>query len=320
MAIAVVCECGKKLNVPDDMAGKRVKCPACQATVAVPGAAVAGPKKKAPQSNGNADGAKKSSKMMLWLALGVGALLLGCCCLGGVGVGAYFLFFTGPRDKVLAGLPVEEKGVWTTSDPRINISNSPGRQNVPHKGFKIALKANTPYLIELESNVGGTEPWLLVQDSGGKKVAEDANFVGPIRRANFTPSADGDYRIVAANCGPGPGEFVLRVKENKGPTGLEKTLVGRWEPDDVKKAGPFNGKIEFKEDWTITDTGLTPHPNGRWRVTSIEGKVLHVEVADPLRPANAANLDIIVVDDNHIRFAMVGQKGPETERLFKRSK
>ena len=36
MAIKVECACGRKLSVKDELAGKRVKCPACQQTFNVP--------------------------------------------------------------------------------------------------------------------------------------------------------------------------------------------------------------------------------------------------------------------------------------------
>ena len=36
MPITVSCPCGKKLRVADEHAGKRVKCPACQAVSTVP--------------------------------------------------------------------------------------------------------------------------------------------------------------------------------------------------------------------------------------------------------------------------------------------
>ena len=36
MAFRVVCECGKKLAVNEEMAGKRIRCPACQAVMTAP--------------------------------------------------------------------------------------------------------------------------------------------------------------------------------------------------------------------------------------------------------------------------------------------
>lgn len=39
MPISVVCQCGAKLNVKDELAGRAVKCPKCSQTIKVPGAA-----------------------------------------------------------------------------------------------------------------------------------------------------------------------------------------------------------------------------------------------------------------------------------------
>src|SRR5262249_6444839 len=36
MPILVPCSCGKKLQIKDELSGKRIRCPACQAVVAVP--------------------------------------------------------------------------------------------------------------------------------------------------------------------------------------------------------------------------------------------------------------------------------------------
>jgi hypothetical protein len=122
MPISITCQCGKKLGVPDEMAGKKVKCPACQSIVNVPGGAAASevaagkpkakaaaeddgdegpaPKKKA---RGNGD-EKKSSKTMMYVGIGAGLLLVGCCCLGVAGGGGWFFFFrSSPPEKVIIG-------------------------------------------------------------------------------------------------------------------------------------------------------------------------------------------------------------------------
>ncbi|MBI3468688.1 MAG: hypothetical protein HY000_37270 [Planctomycetes bacterium] len=36
MPISVACKCGKKFQAPDNLAGKRVKCPGCQQLVVIP--------------------------------------------------------------------------------------------------------------------------------------------------------------------------------------------------------------------------------------------------------------------------------------------
>ena len=42
MPIRVICQCGQTLNVPDNLAGKGVKCPKCQGAVRVPAATGSG--------------------------------------------------------------------------------------------------------------------------------------------------------------------------------------------------------------------------------------------------------------------------------------
>jgi hypothetical protein len=120
MAITVTCQCGKKLGVKEDMAGKKVKCPACQSVLTVPMDGGAGPgpagaaapagggaASEAPASKGaapKAGGGSGGSKKMLLIGGGVGALLLlTCCCLGGVGGWFFFLRGGGPPEKVMIG-------------------------------------------------------------------------------------------------------------------------------------------------------------------------------------------------------------------------
>ncbi|TET39299.1 MAG: hypothetical protein E3J72_00705 [Planctomycetota bacterium] len=47
MAIPVTCECGRKINLPDEYAGKKGKCPECGATIPIPAASEPAPVKEA---------------------------------------------------------------------------------------------------------------------------------------------------------------------------------------------------------------------------------------------------------------------------------
>jgi hypothetical protein len=122
MPVAVSCSCGKNFSVKDDLAGKKIKCPGCQAVVQVP-AAQPGPikasalddedppppkrlKKPARSADDDFDDEprgerggkkKKGSKTTLFVLLGCGVVTLGLCCIGG-SVGGYFLFLAGPGD------------------------------------------------------------------------------------------------------------------------------------------------------------------------------------------------------------------------------
>jgi hypothetical protein len=106
MAIPVDCTCGQAFQVGDDLAGKRIKCPSCQAVLTVQGPAADfdedRDKESARQRRGGA-ARQGSSRVLLWVGLAGGAVLLGLCCLGGVGVGAWFLFGGPPPEKTLIG-------------------------------------------------------------------------------------------------------------------------------------------------------------------------------------------------------------------------
>src|SRR5207249_4537285 len=136
MAITVTCQCGKKLGVKDEMAGKKVRCPACQTVLTVPGGAEEMPppelaaEEEAPApkrttrtvSNGNAAGEPKSKKTLYFIIGGVaGVLLLGCCCLGGVG--SWFLFLRGP-----SGMDAKIIGRWAP-DLEAQKKNNPKNES-----------------------------------------------------------------------------------------------------------------------------------------------------------------------------------------------
>ena len=120
MAIALTCDCGKKLNVKDELEGKRIKCPKCQSSLLVgsenddgddnDGDEDEAPKKK---KSGKKE-EKKGGGKALFAVIGVVVVLLGCCCVGGAGTGGYFYFGGG-----IGGSPLEAKivGKWNADVP-----------------------------------------------------------------------------------------------------------------------------------------------------------------------------------------------------------
>src|SRR5258706_155138 len=123
MPITVKCQCGKTLKVDDKHRGKKAKCPACGNILLVEDSGAANPdtgmQTEAPKKNRAGDDDKgavkpgapkkkpgaddddgedpgdrkplkkpaKSNMMMYLIGGGCALLLLGTCCLGGVGVG-----------------------------------------------------------------------------------------------------------------------------------------------------------------------------------------------------------------------------------------
>ncbi len=86
MPISVVCSgCDKKLTVKDDLAGRRIKCPACGEAVAVPAAKTKAPKARAARAPVAQGGRSRWPWYAGGAAVGVVAILLivfatsGCC-------------------------------------------------------------------------------------------------------------------------------------------------------------------------------------------------------------------------------------------------
>jgi hypothetical protein len=125
MAIGLTCECGKKLAVKEELAGKRVKCPACESLITVPPLSGEPPPLKRsaapidddaerdddeerPRKKKKKKRPAKSNKL-LWIGATVGVLMLGFCCIGGGVAGWWFFLRGGPEKPILGrwGIDVE---------------------------------------------------------------------------------------------------------------------------------------------------------------------------------------------------------------------
>jgi hypothetical protein len=111
----ISCSCGKVLQVKDDLAGKRIKCPACAALLMVTGSATAALQDKnrshnqdeedEEAENNQTPGKKREptnqqgSHLQLLLLLGGAAAVFLLLMVAVVGLGAYFLFFQGSAGK-----------------------------------------------------------------------------------------------------------------------------------------------------------------------------------------------------------------------------
>jgi hypothetical protein len=117
MAISLICECGKKLAVKEELAGKRVKCPSCESLVTVPSVLDEPPARKRaaapaddeddrdedrPRKKKKKKRAAKSNKMM-WIGAGAGVLVLGMCCVGLAGVGVWIWSANKSPEKTIIG-------------------------------------------------------------------------------------------------------------------------------------------------------------------------------------------------------------------------
>jgi hypothetical protein len=147
MAISLICDCGKKLAVKEEHAGKRVKCPACESLITVPSVLDEPPARQRaaapvedeedmdedrPRKKKKKKRAGKSNKMV-WIGAGAGLLVLGLCCVGAAGGGLWFFLKAGPEKPIL--------GKWGI-DLELTKKNNPLMQNMfkglPPQAIKMA--------------------------------------------------------------------------------------------------------------------------------------------------------------------------------------
>jgi hypothetical protein len=305
MAVQFVCECGKKISVSEEMVGKRVRCPACQRVITVPTDDGGDERDDRPRSRSRGETKKKSSTM-LYVGIGASVLLLSCCCLGGL-VGAFF-FFVLPSDKVLAGsFPIEESGTWTSMDRKTEVVEQlKFPLKVPYKAYKVPLKANTTYVIDLLPVGPGTDPYLVLEDPDGKRVAANDDYAFPRLDAKivYTPTKDGDYRILAATIKE-LGAFKLKIAEakpGKGPGFDDKGIKAGGDGPIKALTIPANERGQ----WTAQDP---IHPLQRsayktYKVTLKAAKVYTIDLIgneprqDPYLYLTDTNGNILAQDDD----------------------
>jgi hypothetical protein len=292
------------------MAGKRVRCPSCQKVVSVPSGGEGEGEDDAREDDGGGrrsrGSTKKKSSTMLYVGIGAGVLLLSCCCLGAI-VAGFFMFMGSPNDKVLAAnFPVEEKGAWGPFDSRVPV-NEPrvfvGKAR--YRAFKVALKANTTYMIDLLQNGGDSDPYLLLQDSTGNTLAtDDDSGTGLNAKIIYTVPTTGEYRIVAATI-RGLGDFTLRISETK----LTKVLG----PGDIGKNPGIGNKgkgsksiLDQRGTWTQQDP-IHPERQSRYKTYTVNlqaGKFYTIDLAstndmqDPFLYLTDSTGKVLAFDDD----------------------
>jgi hypothetical protein len=130
MPINLTCECGKKLAVKEDMAGKKVKCPGCASILAVPALSdTAAPDEAiedAPLPSRKEASPPKKSKTLLYVGVGAGVLVLGACCCGSIGIGGLLVYLNANPEKAIIGKWVADNDASSTAKDLKFHNNFPG--------------------------------------------------------------------------------------------------------------------------------------------------------------------------------------------------
>jgi hypothetical protein len=102
------------------------------------------------------------------------------------------------------------KGKLDPADPKDKV-----KTNSPHKVHEQRMKSGENYQIDLVS--GAFDPFLRLEDSAGKQLAEDDDGGGfPNARILFKAPKDGTYRIVATSFDGKSGDYTLTIKKASG--------------------------------------------------------------------------------------------------------
>jgi hypothetical protein len=165
MAISLICECGKKLAVKEELAGKKVRCPACESLLTVPAVSDEMPARQAPAAVYEAEDVEDQdpdevrprqkkklrtaqSNKLAWIGAGLGVLLLGFCCVGVAAGGGWWFFLRGGPEKTIIGR-------WGV-DVELTKRNSPIMWDNTFKSLSPQELANFAIEIKADGNMSVT--------------------------------------------------------------------------------------------------------------------------------------------------------------------
>jgi hypothetical protein len=112
---------------------------------------------------------------------------------------------------------VEDKNKLTNDDAKYKPPpGSFGPENRPFKDYKVPMKAGQMYVIDMVRSQIDIDPYLFLEDSTGKIVAQDDDGGGNLNaRIIFQAQKDGEYRVIATTLIPATGEYTLTVRAIK---------------------------------------------------------------------------------------------------------
>jgi hypothetical protein len=113
------------------------------------------------------------------------------------------------KGKSLAEKPVlYEASKWTNDDPIYKQRQS------HYKTYLVKLQAGLLYIIDLVKGGAGVDPYLYLESPEGKIVAQDDDSGGNLNaRIIYSPSIDGEFRIIATTLAKATGDFTLTVRQ-----------------------------------------------------------------------------------------------------------
>jgi predicted Zn finger-like uncharacterized protein len=222
MPMSVKCpECDASYKVPDESAGKAIKCKKCGAKVPVPAADDEDDDFSNLGDKGDGDAKEKKGSKTL-LIVGIVAAVLTCClCLPGGGVFGVYFFVLKPAaeaakkrlDEAAKNLADAEKErnkfdkdeggatIFTKNDT-LTLKDPRVAQGKPAKTYKVKLEAGKEYIIDMKASGKPFEgdPFLILLDPQNKEVARDDDSGGfPNAQIRYGPPVTGEYTVQATS-------------------------------------------------------------------------------------------------------------------------
>jgi predicted Zn finger-like uncharacterized protein len=240
MPMSVKCpECDASYKVPDESAGKAIKCKKCGAKVPVPAADDEDDddfSNLGDKGDGDAKEKKKGSKTLLIVGI-VAAVLTCCLCLPGGGTFGVYFFVLKPAaeaakklvdeaDKKLAAeagkkladeaakkladaekerkkFDKDEGGatIFTKKDT-LTLKDPRVAKGKPAKTYRVKLEAGKEYIIDMKATGKPFEgdPYLILLDWTNKEVAKDDDSGGfPNAQIRYTPLVTGEFTVQATS-------------------------------------------------------------------------------------------------------------------------
>ena len=112
---------------------------------------------------------------------------------------------------------LEAKSQLTKDDGQYNppAGTFGGPQNTPFKDYKVQLKANQMYVIDMVRTKMDIDPYLFLE-ADGKVIRQDDDSGGDLNaRIIFAPEKDAEYRVIATTLRPAYGDFTLTIRAVK---------------------------------------------------------------------------------------------------------
>jgi hypothetical protein len=224
MPMSATCRCGKRLRVKDELAGKRVKCPACGAVLPTPKspaakvvtlpkapstAASAAPEEPASHAaaNQSADVAakppkkeqvreKRSHKVMLFVGVGAAVLL---CGFGVCGFGLWYFVLKGTSETSGEFMV----GKWEL-DAEATRSANPGKASDVRDGessLDIRSRGSDYSIMRKYPNMGLGSTWKVVSRSGDALILE--SYSGSVgEQLTVSPAGVNQMRVMSNRTDP----------------------------------------------------------------------------------------------------------------------